>query len=540
VSVVPGLQTQIFITDQRPALGSPTWAAAKLSMRLVDADVGFDPAAPDIRTTEELLNLLAADAQPRFSDDLRALVSASSYPLASLAFWVSQCSGDGTRPCEPGTAIEELSRRLPGLLDAELLRLITTGPGAGRGEAIRLRYPPMLTRVWNLLLKGENQGLTRVEPCSPAARLGPGVLGGGPWLRFREPRGTDQPQTRHALVAASANLRFSGEGFEEFVRSLRTLVRDEVSSRVQFNSPYLTLLERRLIALLCPAVDTIRQRIKEASREGSRGEETGGDQSGGKGASEKLPTENDLVLGLNLPRASISLLASTAIDKLTRWTILPTSQQLDEFIDGEIATDSVVSEPLRALKVESSAIRHVVEQKPMPLLDIVYLFYHRCQLASDDATMHGQIATMFNRLGYAATTSPDVLTAGHIAAELTRADEFLQSFYDHSRPPRARTIWEEVIIRLVPRRQYTPGHLCVVERRSVAAGATPKCELAWQANALAYSASLCAAAPAMRGTDSAEWPRTSGFATAQLSRTDYLQNLKASAFSERWDAGDAS
>ncbi len=522
VFVVPGMQTQIFIVDQSTTKAAKPWASAKVSVHLVNQSVGFDPAARDVRISEELLNLLSAGIRPVFGAGLRKLVATSAYPLATLAFWMLQCDDNGIAPIAGRPSIARLCERLPNVPDTVVLRVAARAATAGarRSTGFRdaeLRYPPMLTRAWDLVLGGENRGLLRVPPGSPLATLGVNALGAAPWLRFRAQAESHRASDAGDDVDESSGLGFSGKGFKRFVEALRALVADDVSARVQFNSTHFTLAERRLISLLCPSADTMLLRIM--GKKGGR-------------IAKTLPSEARVVTSLSLPRASIMLVAAAAVDKLTRLTILPTDSQLDEFVRAEIVNDAVTFEPLNSLKTHDSGIAHVVEEKDLHLLAVLYLFYHWPERDTDDATTHERIAAMLTRLGFVRVPGDHALRADDITAALDRARALMRSPFTDTKPTGERTIWEDVQIELVSRHDYHRGHLCKVTRRSIGPGAAEPCWQLWESDELAYSASLWPP-----GNMSGE-SRAVEFASAGLSRADYLQAVTMSTSGRQLDAGE--
>jgi hypothetical protein len=449
--VARGIQTQAFLTDRsQPGRPAPL-GAARFSVHLIGLSDRFDPSAAGARVAEELLNLAGSNLRPRATPEVRDELLRLPSLMSHLAFWLSQIDLHGSQPVLDVERVRELYRRLPNLPDAEVLMSTAEG-GVAAGSLDRAVHdvvvPPMLARAWDLALMGENHGVMAVAPGSLAARLGPSIVGGAPWLRFRSHAGRDSAPRPDDPSEGFVGL--AGMTFDEALSELRRRVTgDDISARVQYNSTHLSVSERRLMTLLCPGIDTTVRRIFE--------------QTGDSVDAIAPPSEGSMVLALRMPRASLSLVADTALGKLTASTILPTDEQLSEFVDAEAGADSIVRQPLELLRSTSSEVLHLIEDRPLTLLTLVYLQYRgapaRPAQMDDD-----EIADHLSGLGFVHQSTQTPLRAAHISSAVSAAARLLDEFYDRMPPPEDRCVWDEIEIRLTSIGRYRPGNLCTVRR----------------------------------------------------------------------------
>ncbi|HEY7388225.1 MAG TPA: hypothetical protein VH640_06935 [Bryobacteraceae bacterium] len=488
VFVVAGRQTRAFLLDE--SAGSEpdkhSWAAARMSIQFAPAGEVFQPSSSYLLAAEELMNLVERDALVRPAPEWSGYVREANCASLDLAFCLAEL--DPWRESAPleSDIVARLRHRLGAVADAAVVSQVAEAAqkeafeasAGGDDGAYRLWEPPMSTRAWDLALFGETRNSIVIPSESPAVREATRALSAGPWLRFSV-KAQDLPglAVNVGRTAPSADLSCSEP--EEILRSLREFVTREVVARIQFGSAGFSVAERRFLTLVCPRADTTVFRILKEAEESNRAMRAG---EGRAFDFEELPSEDRMVQSLRLPRAAIWEVAVGAIEKLADRTLLPTSVQLQAFINAESNEEAVLLEPLELLRHASSGMVHVSESEPLSLLSILYLRY-RSGLAP------AKIASLLNSLGFQERESRRPVRSSDITRALRDAVEMLTNFHKIDCSPEGG-VWEDIEVSLRPPKHYKEGQLFIVKRRTSPGTLTPEQEREWERNAMSYSISL--------------------------------------------------
>jgi hypothetical protein len=493
--VARGHQTRVFILDRSSRSNPPIqWDKARFSVQFAPCGSVFDPASSELLAAEELMNILEVNGYPNPNAEWMEKVVSSESPALDLAFCLARMDPWRGRFGAPQPLIERLLERLSAVPDAMLLGL-ASGVTIRQGALIGLRDLPMTARAWDVALWAETKGILEIPAGSTPARIASSVVRAGPWLRFTGEQAELGPPSQQVAEMPSSigGFDFSSLDLESVVRTLRDHVRQDPTVRISYGSPLFSLVERRLLDLLCPEADSIVYRIMRNSPQHplhKYGEPTGDDPPSGEAPTPEFPTRKQLAMTLRLPSTALVELAINAIAKLSG-PLLPTPEQLEAFIVEEAAQNGGILEPLQILANKNTPLVHAAEGIPLKCLALVYLLY-RGGRDGESYTVN-DLAGLLNRLGFIIGGSDRKVEPEDIDSELSEAEGFLSKFHNfetvESAPPEGG-LWEDLQVKFADPVDYRPGSLCVVTRRPGNHPRSPVAEQWWNDHPFSYSLSL--------------------------------------------------
>lgn len=476
-----GFQTQLFLLGFTSAvhLDAP-WATSHMSVHYAPNGNGFDPTYSGLLIEEELINILEENWCPRTSLRIQQALLATRCPLSKIAFWLSHTDPWTTASHLNADSIRKSLLEAADLPDAiALSRICMISERVDSEDAQpELAIPPLLARAWDGAIYAESHGALTIQAHSIVAKIAIDAVTSGPWVKFLTKDGDDSSApVRSTFWNDATDPGLAEPEFASFVRTLRAYMVDEPAARAQLGSNYLTPYERLLVEALCPNANPTVAHILQRS---------------GKRLSDEIPSEEDVIRLIRLPRSSLQEVAENALSKLFQNTAIPTSQQLTVFVLEESEREPLLREPLRRLGTVVSDIVNIADQQALSLLAVVLLRYRGSPMMGGARISSKKLIRTLRRLGFVNRSSQRKVSSNDLESALRAAQHHITAFFSEECASPSDIVSDDIEVMLAPPRAYITGGLCLLTKRTNTSKLSARQRIQWKQQQLSYSLSLLA------------------------------------------------